>query len=132
MGRSKGQLFRLCSRRNSGIGLSVGHASRSKEGESDMSIFGDIMSKIFGSREAAAAQPASAANAAPAAGSPSAAGSAPAQTGAATASAGQKVDVEAILADMAAKNRQQLNWRTSIVDLMKLLNLDSSLQARQA
>jgi len=96
-----------------------------------MSIFGDIMSKIFGSREAAAAQPASAANAAPAAGSTTAAGSAAAQTGAAIASAGQKVDVEAILADMAAKNRQQLNWRTSIVDLMKLLNLDSSLQARQ-
>jgi hypothetical protein len=96
-----------------------------------MSIFGDIMSKIFGGREAAAAQPASAANAAPAAGSTSAAGSAAAQTGAATASAGQTVDVEAILADMAAKNRQQLNWRTSIVDLMKLLNLDSSLQARQ-
>jgi hypothetical protein len=98
-----------------------------------MSIFGDIMSKIFGGREAAAAQTASAANAAPAAGSTTAAGSAPAQsqTGAATAAAGQKVDVEAILADMAARNRQQLNWRTSIVDLMKLLNLDSSLQARQ-
>ena len=32
---------------------------------------------------------------------------------------------------MAAKNAQQLNWRTSIVDLMKLLGLDSSLQARK-
>jgi hypothetical protein len=45
--------------------------------------------------------------------------------------AGQKVDVEAILNGMAARQQQQLNWRTSIVDLMKLLNLDSSLQARQ-
>jgi hypothetical protein len=35
------------------------------------------------------------------------------------------------LTDLAAKNSQQLNWRTSIVDLMKLLNLDSSLHARQ-
>ena len=85
-----------------------------------MSIFGDIMSKIFGSNPAEAAQPAST-NAAPQS------GSTPAQTGA----AGQKVDVEAILNGMAATQQQQLNWRTSIVDLMKLLNLDSSLQARQ-
>jgi len=32
---------------------------------------------------------------------------------------------------MASNNTQQLNWRTSIVDLMKLLNLDSSLTARK-
>jgi hypothetical protein len=43
----------------------------------------------------------------------------------------QSVDVEAVLNGMAAKNAQQLNWRTSIVDLMKLLGLDSSLQARK-
>ena len=33
--------------------------------------------------------------------------------------------------DLAGKASQQLNWRTSIVDLMKLLNLDSSLNARK-
>jgi len=39
--------------------------------------------------------------------------------------------VAAVLTDLASKNSQQLNWRTSIVDLMKLLNLDSSLNARK-
>ena len=41
------------------------------------------------------------------------------------------VDVEKILNALASKNAQQLNWRTSIVDLLKLLDLDSSLQARK-
>lgn len=39
--------------------------------------------------------------------------------------------MEAVLTELASNNSQQLNWRTSIVDLMKLLNLDSSLSARQ-
>ncbi|WP_025812196.1 DUF3597 domain-containing protein, partial [Komagataeibacter kakiaceti] len=39
--------------------------------------------------------------------------------------------VDAVLAAMAAKNPEKLNWRTSIVDLMKLLGLDSSLTARK-
>ena len=39
--------------------------------------------------------------------------------------------MEAVLTDLASQNPQQLNWRTSIVDLMKLLNLDSSLSARK-
>jgi hypothetical protein len=91
-----------------------------------MSIFGSIMSKIFGSHEAAAAptpaQPASAP-----------ASIAPAQGASATVApvAAPSVDVEAVLTDLASKNSQQLNWRTSIVDLMKLLNLDSSLGARK-
>jgi hypothetical protein len=41
------------------------------------------------------------------------------------------VDVAAILNDMAAKNPQKLDWSSSIVDLMKLLDLDSSLIARK-
>jgi len=41
------------------------------------------------------------------------------------------VDVEGVLTSLASKNPQQLNWRTSIVDLMKLLDLDSSLNARK-
>jgi hypothetical protein len=47
------------------------------------------------------------------------------------AAAAQPVDVEAVLNAMAKNNPQKLNWRTSIVDLMKLLDLDSSLQARK-
>ena len=42
-----------------------------------------------------------------------------------------EVDVEKILTELAVKSPQPLNWRTSIVDLLKLLNLDSSLQARK-
>ena len=42
------------------------------------------------------------------------------------------VDVEAILNGLAAKNPQKLNWQSSIVDLMKLVGLDSSLQNRTA
>jgi|SRR5882724_11710861 len=43
----------------------------------------------------------------------------------------QPVDVEGVLTALASKSSQQLNWRTSIVDLMKLLDLDSSLNARK-
>jgi hypothetical protein len=83
-----------------------------------MSIFGNIMSAIFGSGSAKAAESGSA----PAA----AAGTAPAAT--ATMS---QVDVEAVLTDIASKNKEKLDWRKSIVDLMKLLDLDSSLSARK-
>jgi hypothetical protein len=41
------------------------------------------------------------------------------------------VDVEAVLAGLAAKNPQKLNWQFSIVDLMKLLDIDSSLENRK-
>ena len=41
------------------------------------------------------------------------------------------VDVVAQLEKKAAANSQKLNWRTSIVDLLKLLDIDSSLQARK-
>ena len=43
----------------------------------------------------------------------------------------EPVDVEAVLNDMAAKKSEKLNWRTSIVDLLKLLGMDSSLSARK-
>ena len=96
-----------------------------------MSIFSSIMSKIFGSSEAATANvgapPASSTAAAPSV-EPS---SSPTDAGVAAAATGQVVDVEAVLTSLASKSAQQLNWRTSIVDLMKLLNLDSSLNARK-
>jgi hypothetical protein len=43
----------------------------------------------------------------------------------------QQVDVEQILTDKQKQSGQQLNWRSSIVDLLKLLDLDSSLQSRK-
>jgi Domain of unknown function (DUF3597) len=103
-----------------------------------MSVFGSIMSKIFS--HPAAAQPAPEGGEQPATSgagqpAPSAAGSVgqgqPAAQAGDTAGAQQTVDVAAVLTDMASKNPQQLNWRQSIVDLMKLLGLDSSLEARK-
>jgi hypothetical protein len=41
------------------------------------------------------------------------------------------VDIEQVLDGMAANNPQKLNWRTSIVDLMKLVGMDSTLQERR-
>jgi hypothetical protein len=42
-----------------------------------------------------------------------------------------QVDVAAVLTKLAEQNKEKLDWRKSIVDLMKLLNLDSSLAARK-
>ena len=75
-----------------------------------MSIFGSIMGAIFGHGSAqASASPTSAPSAPPA----------------------QTVDVAAIVDKAAAAKGEKLAWRTSIVDLMKALNLDSSLNARK-
>ena len=92
-----------------------------------MSLLGSIVSKILhpfsgGSAEAA---PSTAGTA----GGSSAPSAAPVPTGSA-GSAGP-VDVAAVLTGMAEKNCQTLDWRHSIVDLMKLLSLDSSLTARK-
>jgi hypothetical protein len=43
----------------------------------------------------------------------------------------EEVDVEAVLTNLSGKNPQKLNWKTSIVDLMKLLDIDSSLANRK-
>ena len=75
-----------------------------------MSVFGNIMSAIFGHGSAQAGASPTAAPGAP-----------PAQT----------VDVAAIVDKAAAATGEKLAWRTSIVDLMKALNLDSSLTARK-
>ncbi|HEY4405469.1 MAG TPA: DUF3597 domain-containing protein [Xanthobacteraceae bacterium] len=89
-----------------------------------MSIFGNIMSAIFGSASTAGASPAGSS-------APSASTSAPASTPSSGGSATSQVDVEDVLTKLAAKNSEKLDWRRSIVDLMKLLNLDSSLTARK-
>lgn len=94
-----------------------------------MSIFSKIKDAIFGNKAEARPNPPSAT---PSAGrAPSAtAGTAAPQPKPAPA-APEPVDVEAVLQRMAADNKQQLNWRTSIVDLMKLLGMDSSLENRK-
>jgi 3-oxoacyl-ACP reductase-like protein len=98
----------------------------SQIGGTAMSMFGNIMSAIFGhSSSAAAAQAPAAAQAAASPAAPSSPSSAPASSPA------SPVDVAAIMDQLAAQATQQLNWRTSIVDLMKLINLDSSLTARK-
>ena len=97
-----------------------------------MSIFGNIMSAIFHHASAAPASPSSAPGAAPAPASPSASPAPSPTTSTSTPAApAGSVDVEAILTKLASQNKEQLDWRHSIVDLMKLLNLDSSLAARK-
>jgi 3-oxoacyl-ACP reductase-like protein len=99
-----------------------------------MGLFNSLMSKIFGhAAPATTASASQAAAAAPAAGvtpqTPAAAGSlAPAP---AAAPAAPVVDVAAVLNDLAKKNPEKLDWRKSIVDLMKLVGMDSSLGARK-
>jgi len=81
--------------------------------EIKMSIFGRIRDSIFGKKDEA--------------------GQGGQATAAATANAVaaiSQVDVEAILTDLAAKAGRPSNWKTSIVDLMTLLGLDSSLAHR--
>jgi len=123
-----------------------------------MSVLGNIVSAIFGQHAAAQAPAAGPGPAAqkgtastpPAASSPAAsspatapAASSPAASSPATAPAASSpaasspaappasVDVAAILSKLAAQSKEKLDWRNSIVDLMKLLNLDSSLSARK-
>ena len=99
-----------------------------------MSIFGSIVNAIFGSK-AAAAPAAPSAGATPSAGSAASTAAAPAAPGTAqTAAAGTPIaiaDVEAMIARIEENRGVHYNWKQSIVDLMKLLDLDSSLTARK-
>ena len=72
-------------------------------------------------------------NARAAGAAPAAPGAQPSSTTPASAPAGSaaEVDVAGILAKLAGEKKEKLDWRTSIVDLMKLLDLDSSLSARK-
>ena len=113
-----------------------------------MSVFGSIVSAIFGSKHAASVTAAAGSAAPPpsvgsakgaSAPSPSpaqAAGASPASAGTSTVSATaaktiSKADVEAILAKLADDQDEDYDWKRSIVDLMKLLKLDSGLGARK-
>ena len=113
-----------------------------------MSIFGTIMSKIFGDHHPAAT-PTSAPSAPPGgtSGTQTADAAPPTQptspapadptapagggSTSAPATAPSSVDVAAVLDGMETKAGQKLDWRHSIVDLMKLLGMDSSLSARK-
>ena len=90
-----------------------------------MGIFGNILGRIFGHKSKTAPAPAPAPQAQPA---PTPQQQANAQ---APAPAQAPVDIEAVLEEMAEDNPQKLNWRTSIVDLMKLVGMESSLQERK-
>jgi 3-oxoacyl-ACP reductase-like protein len=93
-----------------------------------MGILSNIFHKIFpSSHPAVAAKPAAPAAPTAAPATPAAPAAAPAPVAAAAPLS--EVDVEQILNGKA--QGQQLNWRTSIVDLLKLLDLDSSLQSRK-
>ena len=84
-----------------------------------MSLFSTILAKLGFAKEAIAqtlTQPAAEA-------------AAPAPTGAPAAV--PQVDLVAKLEEMAKANPEKLNWKVSIVDLMKLLGMDSSLAARK-
>ncbi|MDB5413174.1 MAG: hypothetical protein JWR10_1509 [Rubritepida sp.] len=109
------------------------------ESASAMSLFSSILGKIFHHATAAGALPSAQADspAAPASAPPP---GTPAQTPEAAGAASPTVpaqpglgqaDVEAILKDIAAKKGGGGNWRTSIVDLLKMLELDSSLTSRK-
>ena len=97
-----------------------------------MNLFHTILSKIFPSDHPAVAQNALPAPIAAAptssqdsgASTPAVANSTPAAS--ATAANAPPVDVEAVLNGLAEKTPEKLNWRTSIVDLMKLVGMDSA------
>jgi 3-oxoacyl-ACP reductase-like protein len=102
-----------------------------------MGLFSNLMSKIFSHAPAPTLAAASTSAAQPIAGTPAAAP--PASAAGAPAAAApstprttvQVVDVAIILDGLAAKNAEKLDWKRSIVDLMKLVGMDSSLAARK-
>jgi len=86
-----------------------------------VSIFNNILAKIF-----PPSHPAVVASSPPASAAPATSGAAPAST---PARAAPPVDVESVISRMPGA--ASLNWKTSIVDLLKVLGLDSSLEARK-
>jgi Domain of unknown function (DUF3597) len=106
--------------------------------ESAMSIFGSIMSKVLGRTPPSPISPAQAAPTAQTSGTRTATSGTTTATSAGQAAtvspsapSGPQVDVAAVLDGLKNKATQELDWRHSIVDLMKLLSLDSGLGARK-
>jgi 3-oxoacyl-ACP reductase-like protein len=95
-----------------------------------MGLFNNLMSKIFGHAPAPTVAAAGTSTAPSTAGTQAA--GAPAATAPSTPrTAVQVVDVAVILDGLASKNPEKLDWKKSIVDLMKLVGMDSSLGARK-
>ena len=93
-----------------------------------MGLFNNLMSKIFGhATSATATAPGAQTQSATA---PEQQAQAPPAPAAAVAPP-PVVDVTAILNDLAKKNPEKLDWKRSIVDLMKLVGMDSSFAARK-
>ena len=92
-----------------------------------MSIFGSIASAIFGKGKTPGATPL----APEAPGAPAAQGTATAGGAPATGKAMTQAEVEAMIRKIADGQSEKLDWQRSIVDMMKLLKLDSSLSARK-
>lgn len=94
-----------------------------------MGFFSKILGKLGIGSDSAAATTATTAAATTAA--PAGTGTAPAAAAPPSSKPVALVDIVAQLEQRAAANTQKLNWRTSIVDLLKLLDIDSSLAARK-
>jgi Domain of unknown function (DUF3597) len=102
--------------------------------EKHMSIFGKLVSAIFGSSTTAAPT-----SWGPSAAKPASPGSSPTPTSSPTATAApvatgkpmSRAELDALIKTTAAQQKEDLNWHESIVDLMKLFKLDSSLGARK-
>ncbi len=98
-----------------------------------MSILGSIVSTILGHGSASATPSTTTAQPTPStmgSATPQAAPVSPAPT--ASAAQAAPVDVDAVLTSLAAQHHERLDWKHSIVDLLKVLNLDSGLAARRA
>jgi hypothetical protein len=104
-----------------------------------MGLLSNLMSKIFSHSGTAAAVSTGTSAGQPSSTAPSATGAQPASAGGTPAASApstprttaQVVDVAVILDGLAAKNPEKLDWKRSIVDLMKLVGMDSSLGARK-
>jgi hypothetical protein len=92
-----------------------------------MGVFSTIKDKIFGKAE----PPKPAAPTMAPAGATAAAIAQAAGQAALAKAAAREVDVEAIMENIVKAKGIKLNWRVSIVDLMKALDMDSSLAARK-
>jgi hypothetical protein len=90
-----------------------------------MGLFNDLMSKIFGDAKTPGTAAAGTSATQPTVASAGKAAAPP------TTGVTQVVDVAVVLNGLAAKNPENLDWKRSIVDLMKLVGMDSSLSARK-
>jgi Domain of unknown function (DUF3597) len=95
-----------------------------------MGLFSNLLTKVFGQQAAATTTTPAGAGGPAKVGAPAAAGAPTVASTGSTAPAAT-IDVTAVLDGLAAKNSEKLDWRKSIVDLMKLVDMDSSLASRK-